>query len=253
MSLVTSTRLAPGRQRVCFLKCGVALIIAGGYCLCVTLRSWHVWSLGTSRHNNPISISPPPARKDGTPLCQVRLIGGRKRRVAQSGNLHWCSSCYKFVSSGLGTWVPSVSINGQPVLFPAPLAGSCFKSSSNRSRSSCRDISQQGLQASLVRELVTGNPTACSIAGCPHKHPSGVIVLHQIWQLSPRLEHGHVESIDQLAQYLAQFNTPTEWRHQFCSGETRFDRYVVHPKWHAFGFGKPKKQLCSVEYLSFLI
>ena len=150
LSLVTSMRLAPGRQQVCFLKCGVALIILGGYCSCVTLHSWRVWSLGTSHHNNCISISPPPVRKDGMPSCQVWLIGGRKRRVAQSSNLHWCSSRYKFVSSGLGTRVPSISINGQPIPFPAPLAGSCFKSSSNRSRSSCRDVSQQGPQASLV-------------------------------------------------------------------------------------------------------
>ena len=45
----------------------------------------------------------------------------------------------------------------------------------------------------------------------------------QNWQLSPRLEHGHVESIDQLALYHAQFNTPMEWHRQFCSSETRFD------------------------------
>ena len=104
-----------------------------------------------------------------------------------------------------------------------------------------------------MRELVTGDPMACSIAGHPRKCPLGVVARRQIWQLSPRLEHGHVESIDQLARYHAQFNTPTEWRHQFCSGETRFDRYAFHPKWLGFGFGKPKKQLCSVEYLSFLI
>ena len=135
----------------------MALIILGGYCSCVTLCSWRVQSLGTSHHNNHISISPPLARKDGTPSCQARLIGGQKRRMAQSGNLHWCSSCYKFVSSGLGTRVPSVSVNSQPVPFPAPLAGSCFKSLSNRSHSSCRDISQQGSQASVVRELVRGS------------------------------------------------------------------------------------------------
>ena len=142
-------RLAPGRQRVHFLKCGVALIVPGGYCSRVALRSWCVRSLDTSHRNNRISISPPLARKDGTPLCQAQLIGGRKRRVAQSGNLH---SCYKYVSGGLGTRVPSISINGQPIPFPAPLAGSCFKSLSNRSCSSYRDISQQGPQASPARE-----------------------------------------------------------------------------------------------------
>ena len=149
--------------------------------------------------------------------------------------------------------MPSIPVNSQPVPFPAPLAGSCFKSSSNRSCSSCRDVSQQGPQASPVRELVTGDPMACSIAGRHRKCPSGVVARRQIWQLSPRLEHGGVESIDQLAQYHAQFDTPTEWHHQFCSGETRFDRYAVYPKWLAFRFGKPKKQSCSVEYLSFLI
>ena len=184
------------RQRIHFLKCGVALIIPGGYCSRVALCSWHVRGLGTFLCNNCISISPPLARKDGTPLCQVWLIGGRKRRVAQSGNLHWCSSCYKFVSGGLGTRVPSISVNGQPIPFPCPLAGSCFKSSSDRSCSSCRDISQQGLQASLARELVTGDPMACSIVGHPCKHPSGIVTHRQIWQLSPRLKHGRVESID---------------------------------------------------------
>ena len=99
----------------------MALIVLGGYCSRVALRSWHVWSLGTSRHNNRISISPLPVRKDGMPSCQAQLIGGQKRRVAQSSNLHWCISHYKFVSGGLGTWVPSISINSQPVPFPAPL------------------------------------------------------------------------------------------------------------------------------------
>ena len=31
-------------------------------------------------------------------------------------------------------------------------------------------------------------------------------------------------------QYHTQFNTQTEWRRQFCSSDTRFDRYVVNPK-----------------------
>ena len=177
----------------------------------------------------------------------------KKRRMAQSSNLHWCSSHDKFVSGGLGTRVPSDSINGQPVPFPAPLTGSCFKSLSDRSHSSCRDVSQQGLQASPVRELVTVDPMACSIAGRPCKRPSGIITCRQIWQLMPRLKHGRVESIDQLVWYHTQFNTPAEWRHQFCSSETRLDRYAVHPKWLTFRFCKPKKQSCSVEYLSFLI
>ena len=94
---------------------------------------------------------------------------------------------------------------------------------------------------------------ACSIPGCPHKCPLGIIACCQLWRLLPRLEHGRVESINQLAWYHAQFNTPTEWSRQFCSGETRFDRYAVNPKWLAFRFGKPKKQSCPVEYLSFLV
>ena len=94
---------------------------------------------------------------------------------------------------------------------------------------------------------------ACSIAGRPRKCPSGIVAHRQIWQLSPRLEHGHVESIDQLARNHTQFDTPTEWRHQLCSGETRLDQYAVYPKRLAFRFGKPKKQSCPVEYLSFLI
>ena len=64
---------------------------------------------------------------------------------------------------------------------------------------------------------------ARSVSGCPRKRPSGIIARRQSWQLSPGLKHGRVESIDQLAWYHAQFNTPTEWRRQFCFGETRFD------------------------------
>ena len=119
--------------------------------------------------------------------------------------------------------------------------------------SSCGDFSQQGLQSPLTRELVTGDPMACSVLGHPRKHPLGFIAHHQTWQLSPGLKHGRVESIDQLARYHAQFNTPTEWRCQFCSGETRFDRYAFHPERLAFWFSEPKKQSCPVEYLSFLV
>ena len=149
--------------------------------------------------------------------------------------------------------MPSISVNGQPVPFPAPLKESCFKMSLGQLRSSCRDVSQQGLQSPPMRELVTEDPMACSILGRPRKCPSGFTVCHQTWQLSPGLEHGRVESIDQLAQYHTQFNTPTEWCRQFCSGETRFNRYAVHPQWLAFRFSEPKKQSCPVEYLSFLV
>ena len=71
--------------------------------------------------------------------------------------------------------------------------------------------------------------------------------------LHSRLKHGRVESINQLEWYHTQFDTPTEWRRQFCSGETRFDRYAVHHEQLAFRFGKPKKQSCLVEYLFFLV
>ena len=128
-----------------------------------------------------------------------------------------------------------------------------FQASSGRLRSSCGDVSQQGPQGPPMRELVTGDPMACSVSGHPHKCPLGFIARRQSWQLSPGLKHGRVESIDQLARYHTQFNTPTEWHRQFCSGETRFDRYVVNPEWLTFRFGEPKKQSCPVEHLSFLV
>ena len=149
--------------------------------------------------------------------------------------------------------MPGISVNGQPVPFPAPLVESCFKMLSGQLHSSCRDVSQQGPQSPPTRELVTGDPMACSIQGRPHKCPSGFIARHQTWQLSPGLKHGRVESIDQLVWYHAQFNTPTEWHRQFCFGETRFDHYAVHPEQLTFRFSEPKKQSCPVEYLSFLI
>ena len=200
------------------------------------------------------SLSPLPSReKMACPRTRRGLRWTNIKWVAHSGNLLQCSSRCKFVSGDLDTWVPSVSVNGQPVLFPAPLVGSCFKVPSGRSCSSCRDISQQGPQASPAGELVTGDPMACSILGCPRKHPSGTIAHRQFWQLLPGLEHGHVESINQLVLYQAQTNTPTEWHRQFCSSETRFNRYAVNPEWLAFRFGKPKKQSCPVKYLSFLV
>ena len=44
-----------------------------------------------------------------------------KRKGGSFGNLHKCISHCKFVSGDLGTWVPRVSVNDQPVPFPAPL------------------------------------------------------------------------------------------------------------------------------------
>ena len=233
----------------------MALIIPGGYCSRVTLCSWHVWSPGTS-HRTITSLSPLPSEKRWHALVPgVAYRWAKKRRVAQSGNLHRCSSRYKFVSGDLGTQVPSISVNSQPVLFPAPLPLQDHVSS--RHQIGHAHLAETSLSKAhkvlQVRELVKGDPMACSIMKRPHNHPSGVIARRQIWQLSPRLEHGCVESIDQLAWYHAQIDTPMEWRHQFCSGETRLDRYAVYPKRLTLWFGKPKKQSCSVEYLSFLI
>ena len=73
-----STQFMLARQWSPSLKCKVALIIPGGYCSCVALHSRPVWSLGTFRRNNRISISPPWQRKDGTPSCQVWPEVGKK-------------------------------------------------------------------------------------------------------------------------------------------------------------------------------
>ena len=180
------------------------------------------------------------------PPCQAWLKGGQKNE----GWLILVTFIGVVLVAGLlvGTWIlecPVSPLTASPSCF-LPLEESCFKTSSGRLCSSCGDVSQQGPQSPLTRELVTGDPMACSVLGHPRKHPLGFIAHSQTWQLWPRLEHGRVESIDQLAQYHAQFNTPTEWHRQFCSGETRFDRYVVHPEQLAFQFGKPKKQSCPV-------
>ena len=155
----------------------------------------------------------------------------------------------------MGTWIlecPVSPLTTSPSHFLPPCR-IMFQASSGRLRSSCGDISQQGPQGPPMRELVTGDPMARSVLGHPRKCPSGITAHRQSWQLSPGLKHGRVESIDQLAWYHAQFNTPMEWRRQFCSSETRFDRYAVNPEWLAFWFGKPKKQSCLVEHLSFLV
>ena len=121
LSLVISTRLAPGRQRVCILKCDVALIIPGGYCLRVALCSWCVQSPGTSHHNNHISISPPLVRKDGTPSCQVQLIGGEKKEGWL--NLVNCISVVLITSLLAVTWVlrcPASPLMASPSHFLPP-------------------------------------------------------------------------------------------------------------------------------------
>ena len=68
-----------------------------------------------------------------------------------------------------------------------------FQASSGRLRSSCGDVSQQGPQGPPTRELVTGDPMACSVPGCPRKRPSGFIARRQSWQLSPGLKQGRVD------------------------------------------------------------
>ena len=128
-----------------------------------------------------------------------------------------------------------------------------FQASSGRLCSSCGDVSQQGPQGPPRRELVTGDPMARSVPGHPRKRPLGFIARRQSWQLSPGLKHGRVESIDQLMRYHTQFNTPTEWRCRFRSGETRFDRYAVNPEWLTLRFSESKKQSCPMEHLSFLV
>ena len=100
-----------------------------------------------------------------------------------------------------GTWIlecPVSPLTASPSRFLPPCR-IMFQASLGRLRSSCGDISQQGPQGPLARELVTGDPMAHSFSGRPHKRPSGFIAHRQSWQLSPGLKHGHVESIDQLA------------------------------------------------------
>ena len=189
------------------------------------------------------------------PSCQARLYRWAKKKG--EGWLISVTFIGVVLVAGLlaGTWIlecPVSPLTASPSRFVSPCR-IMFQASSGRLHSSCRDVSQQGPQGPPTRELVTGDPMACSVPGRPCKHPSGFIARCQSWQLSPGLKHGRVESIDQLAWYHAQFNTPTEWRRQFCSGETRFDRYAVNSEWLTFRFGKPKKQSCPVEHLSFLV
>ena len=164
-------------------------------------------------------------RKDGTPLCQARL-----HRWAKKNGEGWLISVTYIgvvLVAGLlaGAWIlecPASPLTASPSRFLPPCR-IMFQASSGQLRPSCRDVSQQGPQGPPTRELVTGDPMARSVSRRPRKRPSGIIAHRQSWQLLPGLKHGRVESIDQLARYHAQFNTPTEWHRQFCSGETRFD------------------------------
>ena len=151
------------------------------------------------------------------PSCQVRL-----HRWAKKKGEGWLISVTYIgvvLIAGLlvGTWI--LECLASPLMAsPSRFLPPCrimFQALSGRLHSSCGDVSQQGPQGPLMRELVTGYPMARSILGHPRKRPSGIIARRQSWQLSPGLKHGRVESIDQLAQYHAQFNTPTEWHCQF--------------------------------------
>ena len=163
------------------------------------------------------------------PRARRGFIGGQKKKG--EGWLILVTFIGVVLVAGLlvGTWIlecPASPLTASPSRFLPPRR-IMFQASSGRLRSSCGNISQQGPQGPPTRELVTGDPMARSISGHPRKHPSGFTAHRQSWQLSPGLKHGRVESIDQLARYHTQFNTPTDWRHQFCSGETRFDRYAL--------------------------
>ena len=233
----------------------MALIVPGGYYSQVALHSRRFRDMSTSRHNNRISISPPWREKMARPRARCGFIGGQKKKG--EGWLILVTYIGVVLIAGLsaGTWILEClasPLTASPSRFLPPCR-IMFQASSGQLCSSCGDISQQGLKGPLMRELVTGDPMAHSVSGHPHKRTLGIIARHQSWQLSPGLKHGCVESIDQLVWYHAQFNTPTEWHRQFCSGETRFDRYAVNPEWLTFRFGEPKKQSCPVEHLSFLV
>ena len=67
------------------------------------------------------SLTPLPSREKMARPHARHGLRCAKRKGGSFGNLHKRSSHHKFVSGDLGTWVPRVSINGQPVPFPAPL------------------------------------------------------------------------------------------------------------------------------------
>ena len=115
------------------------------------------------------SLTPLPSReKMARPLARHGLRWSKKKRVAHSSNLHKCSSHCKFVSGDLGTWL-RVSVNCQPIPFPAPLVGPCHKVSSGRLCSSCRDVSQQEnlSQGILWPVLFRGTPISTPWAPLP--------------------------------------------------------------------------------------
>ena len=231
----------------------MALIVPSGYCSHIALHYRHFRDPSTSHCNNRISISPPWREKMACPRVRRGLIGGQKKEG-------WLISV-NFISvvlvAGLlaGTWIlecPASLLMASPSRFLPPCR-IMFQASSGRLCSSCRDVSQQGPQGPPMRELVTGDPMARSVSGTPVSTPRASLPVISPGNSRLDSKHGCVESIDQLARYHTQFNTPTEWRCQFCSGETRFDRYAVYPEWLAFRFGEPKKQSCPVEHLSFLV
>ena len=66
------------------------------------------------------SLTPLPGREKMERPCARRGLRWAKRKGGSFGNLHKRISRRKFVSGDLGTWVPRVSVNGQPIPFPAP-------------------------------------------------------------------------------------------------------------------------------------
>ena len=67
------------------------------------------------------SLTPLPSREKMACPCARCGLRWAKRKGGPFGNLHKCISCRKFVSGNLGTWVPRVPVNSQPIPFLAPL------------------------------------------------------------------------------------------------------------------------------------
>ena len=137
--------------------------------------------------------------------------------------------------------MPSVSINGQPIPFPAPSKNHV----SRHRRVNCAHLAEMSLSKArkvLRREnLSQGILWPVPFRGTPMSTPWASLPIVRPGNSRLDSKHGRVEPIDQLAQYHAQFNTPTEWHRQFCSGETRFDRYAVHPERLTFWFRGAKE------------
>ena len=133
---------------------------------------------------------PSPARKDGTLSCQVRLIGGQKKG---EGWLISVTFIGVVLVAGLlaGTWILEClasPLTANPSRFLPPSKNHVSRRHWVNCAHLAKTFSQQGPQSPPTRELVTGDPMACSILGHPRKHPSGFIAHHQTWQLLPGLK-----------------------------------------------------------------